>query len=250
MLLWCGTMNTIFRYAAPLCLAVSFVLSCAGQTVPRASERVPPEKSVKPNINSEYLSPDLKVSQWVERFEREGREVFDRRREIVAAAKIRPGMIVGDIGSGTGLFTPLLLEAAGSKGKVYAVDIVPKFLDLIRERMTAAGVENVETVLCTERSVELPANSIDLAFICDVYHHFEYPHSSLASLHRAIRPGGEIFLVDFKRIPGESADWILNHVRAGESVVTAEIEAAGFEKVANVDLLKDNYIVRFRKLEK
>lgn len=206
------------------------------------------ESSVKPGINAEYLKPDLNVSLWVERFEKEGREIYEARQDIIAATKIRPGAAVADIGAGTGLFTPLLSKATGSAGKVYAVDIVPSFLKRIQERAAQSGLMNVSTVLCTERSVELPPRSIDLAFICDVYHHFEYPQHSLASLHRALRPQGEVLLIDFKRVPGTSSDWILNHVRAGQEVVTREFEAAGFKKIEELPLLKDNYVLRFRKI--
>jgi predicted methyltransferase len=108
----------------------------------------------------------------------------------------------------------------------------------------------VQTVLCTERSVELPTHSIDLAFLCDVYHHFEYPQSSLASIHQALRPGGEMVVVDFKRVPGKSSDWTMNHVRAGQEVVEEEIAAAGFKKIEQADVLKDNYLLRFRKIGK
>jgi len=210
----------------------------------------PSESSVKPGINAEYLKPDLNTTQWVERFEREGREIYDHREAIVAAARLKPGAVVADIGAGTGLFTPYFSRAVGPKGKVIAVDIVPAFLDRIKQRAAAEGLTNVQTVLCTERSVELPPNSIDFAFICDVYHHFEFPQSSMASLHRALRPGGEVLLVEFRRIPGKSSDWILNHVRAGQEVYTAEIEAAGFKQVEEKDILKDNYVVRFRKTGK
>lgn len=206
------------------------------------------ERSVKPGINTEYLKPNLNVSNWVERFEKEGREIYDHREKIITAAKVRPGSVVADIGSGTGLFTPMFSAATGPRGKVYAVDIVPGFLKLIEERAAQSGWRNVQTVLCTERSVELPPGSVDLAFLCDVYHHFEYPQHSLASLHRALRKNGEVFLIDFKRIPGVSSDWILNHVRAGQEEVTAELEAAGFKKVEEVPLLKDNYALRFRKV--
>jgi len=206
------------------------------------------ETSVKPGINAEYLKPDLNVSLWVERFEKEGREIYDARQSIIAAAKIRSRASVADIGAGTGLFTPLLATATGPAGKVYAVDIVPSFLQRIQERAAQSGLPNVKTVLCTERSVELPPRSIDFAFICDVYHHFEYPQQSLASLHQALRPNGEVFLIDFKRVPGTSTEWILNHVRAGQEVVTREFEAAGFTKVEELPLLKDNYVLRFRKI--
>jgi len=128
------------------------------------------------------------------------------------------------------------------------VEIAPKFLTHIRARAEKANITNVETILCTARSVELPENSINLAFICDVYHHFEFPQASLASLHKALKPGGEIVLVDFKRIPGESSEFVMGHVRAGQEVFESEIVAAGFEKVGEVkDVLKENYFVRFRR---
>ena len=229
-------------------LSASLLAACLlGCQTERPTATPVHEQSVKPGINAEYLKPDLQVSQWVERFEKEGREVYDQRQLIVQTIGLKPGMTVADLGSGSGLFTPLLAQGVGSGGKVYAVDIVKAFLEHIDRRMEAAGVRHVQTVLCTERSVELPPGSIDLAFICDVYHHFEYPQSTLASLHRALRPGGEIFLVEFKRIPGVSSEWMLNHVRAGQEVFEAEIEAAGFRKIAQHDFLKENYIVRFRK---
>lgn len=239
---------TLPRIALSILVAsLSFLVACETGRSPSSRAAVA-EKSVKPGINAEYLKPNLNVSNWVERFEKEGREIYDRRDPIVATAGIRPGSVVADIGCGTGLFTPMLSAATGPRGKVYAVDIVPDFLRLIASRSAEAGLRNVQTVLCTERSVELPPHSIDTAFICDVYHHFEYPQQSLASLHRALRKSGEVLLIDFKRVPGVSSDWILNHVRAGQEVVTAEFEAAGFQKVEEVPLLKDNYLLRFRKI--
>ena len=216
----------------------------SSRTIPSAQEQ-----SVRPGVNTEYLKQDLAVQEWVNRFEREGREPYDHRFEIVDAAKIQPGSEVADIGTGTGLFVPLLSRAVGPEGKVYAVDIAQDFVEYVREKAEATGLKNVESVQCTERSTELPPNSIDLAFICDVYHHFEYPQSTLASLHRALRPNGEIFMVEFKREPGVSSEWTLNHVRAGKEEFTKEIEEAGFRKVEEISgLMEDNYILRFRKV--
>lgn len=244
-----NTMESLLHRTAVILAAASLAFLVACRTERSPSSSAPgAEKSVKPGINTEYLKPNLNVSNWVERFEKEGREIYDHRDEIVAAARIRPGSAVADIGCGTGLFTPMMAAATGPRGKVFAVDIVPDFLRLVGERAAQAGLRNVHTVLCTERSVELPSRSVDLAFLCDVYHHFEYPQQSLASLHRALRRDGEVILIDFKRVPGVSSDWILNHVRAGQEVVTAEFEAAGFQKLEEVPLLKDNYVLRFRKL--
>jgi ubiquinone/menaquinone biosynthesis C-methylase UbiE len=207
-------------------------------------------KSVNPGINASYLKEDLVVKEWIERLEAEGREVFHNRDAIVARLELKLGMTIADIGSGTGAHLPLMAKAVSKNGKVYAVDIVPQFLDHIDRQIEQNGWSTVETVLCTERSVELPANSVDLAFICNVYHHFEYPYDSVASIHKALRSGGRIVLIDFKRIPGESSDWILNHMRAGQEVFEEEIIKSGFKKSSEVnDLLKENYMVIFEKVD-
>jgi predicted methyltransferase len=103
----------------------------------------------------------------------------------------------------------------------------------------------------TRNSVELQRASVDVAFVCDVYHHFEAPQDSLASLYSAIRPGGSLIVIDFDRIPNESSEWLLGHVRAGQDVFTAEIEAAGFRLTKEIELdgLKDNYMLRFERPE-
>ena len=74
----------------------------------------------------------------------------------------------------------------------------------------------------------------------------------MASIHRALKPGGTFVIIDFKRIEGESSDFIMNHVRAGQDVFRSEIEAAGFELIEDIDLpsLEDNYLMRFRKVSR
>jgi len=205
-------------------------------------------ESVKPGVNASYLDLNLQVTEWVERFEHEGREVFDLRHQIVSAIGLKPGMAVADIGTGTGLFLPLLAEQVGPGGRVYAVDIVPQFLEHIDEVAKTNEWSTVETVLCTERSIELPKNSLDVAYLCDVYHHFEYPEDSLESIRQALKPGGQLFIVDFKRIPGVSDDWILEHVRAGQELVEQEIVRAAFRKITEIaDLLPNNFVLKFEK---
>ncbi|MDG2125094.1 MAG: methyltransferase domain-containing protein [Verrucomicrobiales bacterium] len=205
------------------------------------------EESVKPGINDKFLDPQLEAVEWVERFEKEGREVYDQRERIVASIGIEPGETVADVGAGTGLFEPLLSKAAGDEGKVMAVDIAANFLERVRMVAKNEGLKNVETVLCTERSAELAEASVDKVFMCDTYHHFEYPADTMGSIHKALKPGGELVVVDFEREEGKSSDWIMGHVRAGKSVFVAEIEAVGFEKVGEGDFLEENYLVRFRK---
>ena len=206
-------------------------------------------ESVKPGINDRYLSPDMKVAEWVERFEGESREIFVSRQAITAAVQLKPGLTVADIGAGTGLFTALFAQQVGTEGQVYAVDIAPKFVAHLRDRVAEKGLDKVTVVLGQEDSITLSNASIDVAFVCDVYHHFEYPQASLASIYRALRSGGTFVVIDFERIPGQSPEWIFEHVRAGKEVVTKEVQTAGFQLVEEVSLdgLTENYFLRFAK---
>lgn len=204
------------------------------------------EKSVKPGINDSFETPD--VPKFIERFEREGRDVFDHQQEILAALPLKPGMKIADVGAGTGLFTRQFSPRVGSCGKVYAVDISEEFTSHIEKTAKEQGLTNIQTVVCKSDSVELPQNSVDLVFICDTYHHFEYPYKTMRSIHRALKPGGEVVLIDFQRIEGVSDEWILGHVRAGQNVFTKEILDSGFVQVEEkLDLLDESYFVRFRK---
>lgn len=206
------------------------------------------EQSVRPGINKPFEDPDLKKYLGV--FEGESREIFALRKEIVAACKVKAGQVVADIGAGTGLFTRLFAAEVGDQGRVYGVDIAERFLKHIEKTCQEAGINNVVTRRCTATSCELPPNSLDVAFICDTYHHFEFPFRTLDSIHQALRPGGRMIVIDFRRIPGVSREWVLGHVRAGQEVVTKEITTAGFKRVAEEKLpLKENYFLVFEKVD-
>lgn len=209
----------------------------------------PNAESVRPGINKRFLDPDMNVDEWVERFEVESREVVAAREEIVEELGLSRGDRVADIGAGTGLFLAPFAREVGERGKVYALDIAPKFVERIETLADHKSLDQVEAIVCGERDVRLPPSSIDAAFVCDVYHHFEYPADSLRSIYKALRPGGQLVVIDFERIPGVSDEWMLGHVRAGKEVFRQEIENAGFEFVEEVELedLKDNYFLRFRR---
>jgi ubiquinone/menaquinone biosynthesis C-methylase UbiE len=171
------------RFLVPWTLLFLTILSTAGAQ----------EKSVKPRINDPFKNPD--VEKFQKTFEGESQEVFVQREKIVAACEVKPGMVVADIGAGTGLHTRLFARVVENEGQVYAVDIAAKFLEHIRKTSREAGLKNVTAVLCNKDSVDLPPSSVDVAFVCDTYHHFEYPQKTLASLRRALKPGGKLVVV-------------------------------------------------------
>jgi SAM-dependent methyltransferase len=207
------------------------------------------EVSVKEGINQRFLDDGLDVDKLVQTFESESREIAAERDAIVAALELESGETVADVGAGTGLFMTPLADGVGPGGKVIEVDISPKLVTFIEERAAKEGREQVVAHLGGERAVGLPADSVDVMLVCDTYHHFEFPHSTGASLLHALRPGGRLVVVDFERIEGVSTDWVLGHVRAGKEVFRAELEAAGFEFRDEVEIegLGENYLLRFTK---
>jgi ubiquinone/menaquinone biosynthesis C-methylase UbiE len=200
-----------------------------------------------PEINQPFQNPD--VAEYIKRFETDTREVYARREAIVRALGLKPGMVVADLGAGTGLFTRLIAERVGTGGRVYAVDIAPAFLTHIAQEARRRGHAQVQTVRGTQDSTGLPPGAIDLVFVCDVYHHLEHPGKVLASIHRCLRPGGQLVVVDFDRVEGRSSAFVLKHVRAAKAVFVSEIEAAGFERLKTTEApaLKENFFLRFGK---
>ena len=229
-------MTLVSRWSAALLLALPVAFGAVSAPAQ--------EQSVAPGINRHYENADF--SRWQRSFESPGREVFDRRLDIIAASGVRAGMTVADIGAGTGLFTWLFAGEVGPGGKVYAEDIAPEFVQALRELAREKGLGNVDVILGTARDTRLPAASVDLAFLSDAYHHFEYPESMLASIRRALRPGGTLVVIDFEKVPGESSAWILGHVRAPKDTVVREIQAEGFRLLEDRKFLRENYFLKFR----
>lgn len=203
------------------------------------------ERSVRPGINSYYHDPEWQL--WVNAFESPGREVYDRRHAIVDATGVMPGMTVADIGAGTGLFTRLFAMEVGPRGKVYAVDISRSFIENIERVNRELGITNVQGIVNSAKNVSLPSNSIDLAFVTDTYHHFEYPVSMLASMRHALRRGGRMVVIDFRRDPAVSSNWVMGHVRADRNRVIQEITHAGFRFIEEKPVLRTNYFLVFEK---
>lgn len=204
------------------------------------------EPSVKPGINEPYFRDDA-LQRYTRILESKTREIVQRRREIVDAIGLAEGMRVADIGAGTGLLTTEMAKRVGPQGAVFAVDIVPAFLERIAERVRAEGLRNVTVVRGEQRETGLAPASLDLAFMCDTYHHIEYPAAYMRSLFRTLRPGATLVLVDMKRPDGESSPAVLRHVRADKATVIAEVERAGFVFESETEVLEENYYLHFRR---
>jgi len=205
------------------------------------------EEGAKPDINKPYVV-DTDVVRWNRSFENERREVYVKRMEIIAASGVKPGMTVADIGAGTGLFTMLFADAVKPGGSVYAVDISPAFIDYIQETAKKRRVRNVTAVLSDGTDTQLPEASVDLAYLSDVYHHFEHPAETLASIRKALKPQGRMVVIDYERIPGRTPKARIEHVRVDKQTAIGEIEAAGFSLVEEKKkMMRDNYFLVFTR---
>lgn len=203
------------------------------------------EQNVSPGINQHYEG--AQYQQWFSTFERPGREVYDRREDIVQALQLKAGMDVADIGAGTGFYSLLFAQKVGSSGKVFAVDITDDFVRNIKRRAAENKLENIHAIISEQKDTRLDANSIDLAFVCNTYHHFEYPQAMLASIGRALRSGGTLVIIDYRKQPATSSPWVMSHVRPDKQTVINEIEQAGFKLQSEPMTLTENFFLSFVK---
>jgi len=178
---------------------------------------------------------------WLERPEREAEEAPTK---AVQALKLRPGQVVADIGAGSGYYTMLLRAAVGPGGRVYATDIQPEMLALIRRKIEKQRIENVELVLGTPTESRLPDAAIDLALMVDVYHELAQPQVFLRSLKRAIKPDGRLVLIEFRK----ESEWVPIRPEHKMSVRDArmELEAEGYRFERVIDVLPWQHILVFQ----
>lgn len=134
-------------------------------------------------------------AEWLIRDEREREE---RCSLMLANLGIRPGQTICDMGCGNGFYTLQIAKMLGPQGSVIGVDVQPEMLGFLRERMEKDGIENVIPILGSYHNPHLPAESIDLILLVDVYHEFSHPVQMLAAMRTSLKPGGRIVLVEYR----------------------------------------------------
>jgi ubiquinone/menaquinone biosynthesis C-methylase UbiE len=198
---------------------------------------------VAKDANERYQTPEGRaaIARGLSSPDRDERQ---KPRELVAAMGIKPGMTVADVGTGAGYMLPFLSEAVGPGGRVLGEDIFPDFLADARKTAKEHTLGNVDFVQGTETDPSLPENGVDEVLALDTYHHWNYPEKMLAALHRELRDGGRLVLVEFhKGANGLPA----NHIRLDEGDVIKEIEANHFRLVSKHEHTKGQYMAIFEK---
>ena len=182
------------------------------------------------------------AADWLERPEREQEEKPDL---LLEALKLKPGDVVADIGAGTGYYSGRLAKLVGEKGLVYAVDIQQEMLDLLDKKMAGQKITNVKGVLGTITDPKLPAHSVDLILMVDVYHEFDHPFEMMQGICAALKTGGRVVFVEFR---AEDPQVPIKEVhKMSVAQVRKEIAAQPLEWVESIETLPWQHIIVFRK---
>ena len=174
---------------------------------------------------------------------RNKREREESAEEMRAALELKPGMVVCDMGSGNGYHSLPLEKAVAPEGRVLAVDIQPEMLTMLQKRAENQGVTNVETIEGKAHDPMLPESSCDLVLMVDVYHEFSHPEPMLAGMRKALKPGGQIVLVEYRE--EDATVPIKPEHKMSKPQILKEMEANGFVLTRSYDELPWQHMMWF-----
>ncbi len=181
-------------------------------------------------------------ADWLERSERESEENPTKAIELL---KFEKGMAVADIGAGSGYYALRIAEIVGPTGKVYAVDIQPEMLSILKKRMRQKNVSNVQPILGNDQDPKLPAKSCDLILLVDVYHEFSHPQEMLLKLREALKDSGRLVLLEYRKEDPYVPIRPEHKMSVKEAKLEVEAEGFTFDKV--IEELPWQHILIFKK---
>lgn len=181
-------------------------------------------------------------AEWLERSERELEEEPDHALDALGSLA---GLTVADLGAGSGYFTVRLAARTGPKGRVYATDLQPEMLKLLASRLARENVRNVTLVQGAVDDPKLPPATIDLVLMVDVYHEFSEPQKMLRGIRAALKPGGRLVLLEYRKEDPDVPIRPEHKMSVGE--VKLEVEAEGFTLTKVDPRLPRQHILIFSK---
>ena len=199
-------------------------------------------------IGKRYMGRDIAAvmgwqgAAWLEREEREREERTDL---LLAALQLKAGMVVADIGAGTGYLSRRMAPAVMPGGKVLAVDVQPEMVSFLQGMVTKTGLTQIEPLLGAESDVKLPPASVDLAIMVDVYHELAFPFEVMSSIVRALKPGGQIVFVEYRAEDPKVPIKALHKMSEAQIKREAAVHALVWERT--VGTLPWQHCVVFRK---
>jgi ubiquinone/menaquinone biosynthesis C-methylase UbiE len=218
-----------------ICAAATVAMLVLAQGVPAQTPGVHPITGRHIATVMSHLGAD-----WLDRPDREREEEPDR---AIAALALAPGSTVADVGAGSGYMTVRLAAAVGPSGRVYATDVQPEMISRLTARLDAAKIRNVTTILGTPDDPRLPDRTLDLVLMVDVYHELAAPQRMLQRLKRALRPGGRLVLVEYRK--EDPSIPIREEHKMTVAEAKAEVEAEGYRLSSVIETLPRQHILIF-----
>lgn len=177
-------------------------------------------------------------------FERADREQQEHSADLLAALHLHPGQIVADIGAGSGYYSFRIARELGPAGKVLAVELQRPMLDALSTSAAALHLANVRVVAASEDDPHLAPGSIDLALFVDVYHELAWPYEVITHVRQALRPGGQIVFVEYRKEDPALAIKELHKMSLRQ--LDREMRAVGLYRVRTVESLPMQHIAFYR----
>jgi precorrin-6B methylase 2 len=237
---------------ATLRRAICVALLLATGAALAQSAAIAPRYSAAPasgdGIGKRYMDREISAvmgwqgAAWLEREERDREERIDL---LLAALALKPGMVVADIGAGTGYLSRRMATAVMPGGKIWAVDVQPEMIELLQAGAKRSGLTQIEARLSAADDIRLPAASLDLAVMVDVYHELAFPYEVMASVLKALKPGGRVVFVEYKaedpRVPIKPLH------KMSEAQIKREAAVFKLDWERTVSTLPWQHVVVFRK---
>src|SRR3954447_1931021 len=217
-------------------IAFVALLCCQAEGRAQSAARVHP-------VTGRVIASTMSVegADWLERSEREQEE---RPEKAIAALHLAPGMNVGEIGAGTGYYALRIAKRIAPGGTYYANDIQPGMLARLQANAAAQKVTNVKAVLGTQTETGLPAGTLDYVLLVDVYHELSEPQAMLRQLAKALKPSGELVLLEFRKEDPKVP--ILPEHKMSVKEVVDELGAEHYTLDHKVETLPWQHILFFR----
>ncbi|MEL6470204.1 MAG: class I SAM-dependent methyltransferase [Cyanobacteria bacterium J06623_4] len=242
------TLSQVVRSCLQLGLLLVLLVSCsANATAPVDGSSYSYKQPSSDGIGKVYYGREIanvmgyQGANWLAR---PSRATEERSDMAVDALMLESDDVVADIGAGLG-YISFQLARWVREGKVLAVDVQPEMLALLEAERDKYNVGNVDTVLGTEADPNLPAESIDMAVMFDAYHEFAYPAEMMAGIVKALKPGGQVVLAEYRA--ENPLVLIKKHHKMSQKQVKKELSAAGLTWIKTDDRLPQQHLMFFEK---